>query len=119
MLRSVMVAFSNPASPEQEEEFNRWYTENHIKDVVGSVPGIVKATRYKLNKDVGSTTGAPTHSASYLAIYEIEGNTTEDLKAIAAAIGAAVKAGKVDISPALDLTTLQTSYAIPICETSK
>lgn len=119
MPRSVMVVFSNPASPEQEDEYNRWYTEKHITDVVGSVPGIVKATRYKVNKDVGSATGAPNNPCSYLAIYEIEGETPADLKAVAAALSAAIQAGQVDISPALDLGTIQTSYALPISGTSK
>lgn len=119
MPRSVMVVFSNPASPEQEDEYNRWYTEKHITDVVGNVPGIVKATRYQLSKDVGSATGAPNNPCSYLAIYEIEGETPAALKAVSEALSAAIQAGQVDISPSLDLGTLQTSYAVPIGETSE
>lgn len=117
MPKSVMVVFSNPASPEQEEEYNRWYSERHVKEVLASVPGVVGATRYKLDKTITSSTGAPANPCSYLAIYEIEGNSPEELKTISEALAQAVQHGDVDISPALDLGSLQSSYAIPITET--
>lgn len=116
MPRSVMVVFSNPADAAQESEYNRWYTEKHITDVVGSVPGIVKATRYKVDRSVGSATGAPGNPCSYLAIYEIEGETPDALKAVSLALSAAIEGGQVDISPALDVGSIQTTYAVPIGE---
>jgi hypothetical protein len=114
-----MVVFSNPASPAEEDAYNQWYTEKHITDVVAAVPAVVKATRYKLSKDIGSATGAPTNPCSYVAIYEIEGETPEALKSVSEALSAAIGAGRVDISPTLDLATIQTSYATPIGEALK
>lgn len=119
MPKSVMVVFSSPASPEQEEEYNRWYSERHVKDVLAAVPGVVGATRYKLDKTIPSSTGAAANPCSYLAIYEIEGESPEALKAVSEALAQAIRSGRVDISPALDLSSLQSNYAIPITETAR
>lgn len=115
MPKSLMVVFSNPKSAAEEQEYNRWYTEKHLTDVIG-VPGIVSATRYRLDKGV-EMGEIPANAASYLALYEMEGETTEELKAINDALAAALREGSVDISPALDETRLEVSFAVPITET--
>jgi hypothetical protein len=46
--------------PEIEEEFNRWYDEEHIPERL-AVPGFVGATRYR------AVEGSP----RYLALYEL------------------------------------------------
>jgi hypothetical protein len=57
----VMIAmFDIPDS--LEEEFTKWYEEEHIPEKVGRVPGFLAARRYK------SIDGRP----NYLAIYELE-----------------------------------------------
>jgi hypothetical protein len=59
--RGVMIAmFDIPES--LDEEFNKWYDEEHIPEKVGRVPGFLSAQRYK------SLDGRP----NYLAIYELE-----------------------------------------------
>ena len=47
--------------PDKEDEFNRWYNEEHIADLL-SVPGVLSAARYEAMK------GGPKH----LACYELE-----------------------------------------------
>ena len=61
----LMVMADIPA--DKDEEFNRWYNEEHLADVT-SVPGVLNGARYKAVK------GGP----QYLAIYELE--TYEVLK---------------------------------------
>jgi hypothetical protein len=57
----VMIAmFDIP--DELDEEFNTWYDEEHVPEKVGTVPGFLRARRYK------STEGRP----NYLCIYELE-----------------------------------------------
>lgn len=114
MPKSLMVVFSNPKSAGDESEYNRWYTDKHLTDVIG-VPGIVSATRYRLDKGV-EMGGIPANEAQYLALYEIEGETTEELKAANDALAAALQAGSVDISPALDEAKLEVSFAVPITD---
>jgi hypothetical protein len=45
-----------------DEEFNKWYDEEHVPEKVGRVPGFLRARRYK------SLEGRP----NYLCIYELE-----------------------------------------------
>lgn len=47
--------------PEHEEEFNRWYNEEHVPERL-SIPGIVRARRFQ----------AIEGSLKYLALYELE-----------------------------------------------
>ena len=46
---------------DKEEEFNRWYNEEHIADL-RAIPGFLNAARYV------AVSGGP----SYLAMYELE-----------------------------------------------
>mgnify|MGYP003387860338 CR=1 FL=1 len=43
----MMVSADIPA--DQEEEFNRWYNEEHLKDLL-AVPGILDGARYEAIK---------------------------------------------------------------------
>ncbi len=109
MPNSLMLVFSNPSSAEQEAEYNDWYTNKHLADVV-ALPGIVGATRYKLEKAVGLE-GIPVSANSYLAIYEIEGDTLEAMETAKQALADGLAKGTVDVSPALDASALQTDFA--------
>ncbi len=65
MANRILLALTN-AVPGREDEFNRWYDDVHLGDVL-KVPGIVSAQRFALT----SIVDAPSPYA-YLAIYEIE-----------------------------------------------
>lgn len=57
----VMIAMFD--IPEQyEEEFHKWYNEEHIPEKVGRVPGFLRARRFQ------SLDGRP----NWMAIYELE-----------------------------------------------
>jgi hypothetical protein len=55
--------FTRP-KPGQDEEFNKWYSERHIHDLV-AIPGIAAAQRFRL-LDLATAEKTP----DYLAIYE-------------------------------------------------
>lgn len=61
------VVFTNPA-PGRENEFNRWYDEVHLGEVL-TVPGFTAASRYRVMPD-----GEEKPEFAYLAIYEIDGD---------------------------------------------
>jgi hypothetical protein len=92
MARTIMAVLSNPSSADQEDEYNSWYDEVHLKELL-EIPGIVGATRYRLSDAAGP---APTEHR-YLALYEVEG----DPAAVLAELGA--RAGSTSMSPALDV----------------
>ncbi|MBO0710001.1 MAG: hypothetical protein J2P47_01850 [Acetobacteraceae bacterium] len=54
----------------KDAEFNEWYTNRHVPDVL-DVPGFVAAQRFRLT-DVQR--GNPPFAHRYLALYEIETN---------------------------------------------
>lgn len=62
----ILTALMN-AAPGREEEFNRWYEEQHLQDVL-SIDGMLGATRYRVS-DAVHADGAPW---IYLTIYEVE-----------------------------------------------
>jgi hypothetical protein len=106
MAKHVLVVISN-STPGQEDEYNRWYTEQHLDDVL-RVPGFVAAQRFKLSVD-----GPQSVSGRYLAIYEMD---IDDPKATFDLLGEAVQAGKMPLSPALDTENLKTAVFTPITE---
>ena len=77
MARSVLLVFTN-ATDGDDAEFNRWYDEVHLKEVL-ETPGFVAAERFELS-GTQMTEGEQPHR--YLAIYEIEGDPAAASKAL-------------------------------------
>jgi hypothetical protein len=96
MARYVYTIFSNAVSG-KEDEYNRWYSEQHLDDVL-RVPGFVAAQRFRLAVEDAA---AP---AQYLAIYELE---TDDPQKTLAELHACAGTRAMPISPALDVVTLK------------
>jgi hypothetical protein len=90
-----LLVFSNPR-PGREDDFNDWYDQVHLKDVL-DIPGVVGAQRYKLH-----STGAPNEPAQrYLTVYDIEGAA----EAVLAEIGARAGTDRMVISDAIDASS--------------
>jgi len=75
-----MIVLTNHA-PGREQQFNRWYDEVHIPEVLQIGP-ITACQRFKI---VDAQMQPQTHR--YLAIYEFEGSAKEALEALQAASG--------------------------------
>jgi hypothetical protein len=95
MPRAILLAFTNPADGASEAEFNAWYDGQHVPDVL-QVPGVISARRFALSP--AQFRPPRTTPAAYLAIYEIEAESLEEVLAEWAARG---PAGKMPISPAV------------------
>lgn len=113
MPHAIMLAFTQPTSPESDEAFNEWYSNKHIHDLVG-IPGVIAATRYAIAQDVETLPGVGGPEQKYLAIYEIEGETEADLEKFAETLRNALSDGTADISPHLDMTRLGASLCLPL-----
>ena len=70
MTRYLLFAFSDCKDPAREAEFNDWYDNVHLPDML-EVPGMIKATRWK------SADNKENEVRRYLALYELE---TDDLR---------------------------------------
>lgn len=99
----IFVVQSSPLDPAKEDEFNRWYAGTHIPQVL-SLPGMVRATRYRfLDGGVGEK---PAHR--FMVMYESE---NDDPGAVLGALGAAVQEGKVQMEGApIDIGTVQMHF---------
>lgn len=73
MPKGLMLVMTNVSDPAGEDDFNQWYDNVHLSDVL-ETPGIKKATRYQL-----ATGRVREGRGKYLAIYEIE---ADDLAAV-------------------------------------
>lgn len=106
MARHILLAFSNPLEG-REEEFNAWYNERHLDDVL-KVPGYVSAQRFELSP----TQMMPDGPYRYLAIYEVE---TDDLEATSKALQA-MTPEDMPVSEAWDYDRCETRWYSPITE---
>ena len=70
MGKYLLVVESNCKNTAREKEFNDWYNQIHIPDIM-STGYIDKATRYEL------TTAPPEGRGRYLAVYEIESDNID------------------------------------------
>jgi hypothetical protein len=90
-----LIVFTEP-SPGREDEYNRWYDEVHLREVL-EVDGFVAAQRFRLaDAQIGDAGGET--PATYLAIYEIEADSLE-----AALEKLNAGSGTMEMSDALDL----------------
>jgi hypothetical protein len=67
------------AAPGELEEFERWYDNQHLPDVV-AVPGVRSAKRYRLLSELGADYDVAKARWDSLSIYELE---TDDPVALA------------------------------------
>jgi hypothetical protein len=87
--KGIMVVQTGPVSAEREEEYNDWYSNTHIPEIL-AIPGFVGARRYKLAGGDGSP--------SYLAVYEIE---ADDIAAPVKELSARSTSGQHAVSDVL------------------
>lgn len=87
MPKGVLYVESRPSSPDRDGEFNAWYDQVHLRELL-ALDGFVAARRLKpVAKD-----------GTYVALYEIEG---DDLQAIVDNLVARGQRGEIHLSDAL------------------
>jgi hypothetical protein len=70
MDRYLLLAFSDCKDPAREKEFNDWYDNMHVPDML-EVPGMISATRWV------SADPKEGQRRKYLAMYELETDNIE------------------------------------------
>lgn len=91
-MRTYLLVFSNPVEG-KEDEYNDWYTNIHVKEVV-EVEGIISAQRFTLAK--GQDIENQSHK--YLAIYELENENVEGTMQ-----NLVTSAAKMQMEPVIDM----------------
>jgi hypothetical protein len=98
MAKYQLLAFTNPVAG-REEEFNRWYQEQHIPDLL-AVPGFVSAQRYELT----DATGSDNPGWTSLAVYELE---CDDPDALMAQVRSRLGTAAMPVSDSLEPGTFK------------
>ncbi len=95
MARYKLIVFTDAVAG-KEEEYNRWYNDVHLAEVV-AVPGFVSAQRFKLESAVIGG-----FSNRYCAIYDMD---TDEPAKVVELLGSRAGSGLMTMSGAIDLTT--------------
>lgn len=104
MTRNVdIMVFSNPVEG-REDEYNRWYNEVHLPEVVASSPVFLGAARYRLS-------GPAPSPHAYVAIYKAR---TDDPLAVMAELGAKAGRGEFVMTDAIDTASVEIRFAEPL-----
>lgn len=96
MSKHVFVVLTN-AVDGRDDEFNDWYTKQHIPDVL-RVPGIVAAQRFALSD---AQRMEPPYPHKYLALYDID---SDDLAETMRVLKQRIGTDEMVVSDAMDRT---------------
>jgi hypothetical protein len=128
MPKTLFVVLHNAVEGE-DAALDHWYNVEHIPDAVAAAPRFTAATRYRLS-DVQLLPGAGVDGHRYLTVYELEGESDQELTEAADSLRAVFFGGATPsadearssttadnaISPALDLASIAASFAVPVME---
>jgi hypothetical protein len=92
-----LLVFSNPVAG-MEDEYNKWYSQQHQKDVV-SVPGFMTAQRFVVS-DIQLRESKPL--PKYLVMYKI---VTDDLPSVYNEVNRRIQTGITVMNPSYDRAT--------------
>ena len=108
MQRHSLLVLTTPFEG-SDEEFNRWYDEQHMGDVL-AIPGFLSARRYRIVES--RYQGEALLRWRYLAIYEIE---CDDLSQALDEIRKRSRTEAMPISGTLDMSQVATLVMQPLC----
>src|SRR6201996_1788215 len=106
MARYNIVVLSNPVAG-REAEFNTWYTQTHIMDLL-KCPGVITAQRFKTVDAL-----SPNAAQRYMARYEVE---TSDIAATMAEIQSRLGGPQMRMTDAFDTKSAVIMVMEPVTE---
>lgn len=99
MPAGILIALTNPVSPEREDEFNHWYNVVHGSEVT-SLKGFAAMTRYRASAQAVPPSDTPTFR--YLALYDLD-DVDQALKSLAEGAESFNMTDAVDLQNALGI----------------
>lgn len=105
MARHVQIVLSNPASPDRDGEYNDWYDNQHIPDLM-RLPGFVGARRYRVALPFRGQV-----PWRYAVVYDLE---ADDLGEVLGELVASHSDGRIAVSDVLDSASLTALVFSPI-----
>jgi hypothetical protein len=104
MEKGILYATTRPTSPHREDEYHRWYDEQHLGDII-ACDGFRLARRYEpieipATGELGASGDGPPSEREFVAVYDLE---AEDLGAAVASMLEQIESGAIALSD--DLAT--------------
>lgn len=93
-MATTKIAFIGRAVAGREAEFNAWYDDVHVPELLALVDGLTAVTRYR-----GQDPESPGAEPVYYNVYEVAGSA--DPRAVFDAIGSVASAGQLQLSDAM------------------
>lgn len=106
--KELFVVFTN-AVEGREDEFNQWYDEVHIPDVM-KLDGVVSARRYELRSTERPELAPNPSTRRYVTIYEVE----RDGNLVLADLISRAGTPDLEISDAFDIMTSSMDAWVPL-----
>lgn len=96
MPKGIFLALSNPASDDVHDDFNQWYDDVHVKEVL-ALDGVQSCRRFK-RASSQIMPGDDAAGRQYLALYEVE---VDDWAKFSEAMMSGFAEGRITINPDL------------------
>ena len=96
---SVFVTYNQPKTPDVAEEYNRWYRDQHLPDVL-SCPGFIRAQRFRVT-DVEMIPQPWVTELEYVNIYEHTATNVDDYNAAFAVVRDRIAKGEIPMTDTL------------------
>jgi len=109
-MRYKLLVKSNPSSSAKEEDFNKWYDQVHLGQIL-DLPGFIAAERFIFGDTQLRGTPEPTHR--YLVIYDIE---TDDLQSSIAAMRERLGTPRLSVSDTIDTPNAWTEIFVALAK---
>ena len=110
MPKGLLIVLSESAEGADEDEFNRWYTEEHAPEIIER--GAAVSFRRLRNCGIPLSPRVP-QLPTYAAVYEIEAETVADIEAIQQQL-AETKHLSRGMSPTMDLGSVRAAFYLPL-----
>ena len=97
--RGVFVTYNQPLTPADADEYHRWYSQQHLPDVL-ACPGFIRAQRFRIT-NVSLSTTPWTTSLECMNIYENSCETVEEYNDAFAHVRAGIASGEIGMTATL------------------
>jgi len=97
--RGVFVTYNQPLTSADNDEYHRWYSQQHLPDVL-ACPGFIRAQRFRISNVSLSTTPWAT-SLDCMNIYEHSCEIVEEYNDAFAHVRAGIASGKIEMTSTL------------------
>ena len=97
--RGVFVTYNQPLTPADADEYHRWYSQQHLPDVL-ACPGFTRAQRFRIT-NVSLSITPWTTSLECMNIYEHSCETVEEYNDAFAHVRAGIASGEIGMTATL------------------